>query len=197
MLVYNDGIENEHSPLANWLVAAATVGASYWAWQQPELLWDGLAKTAPWGAENLLIAPFFHLDWEHLFWNMYFLLCFGNSIAGGMAAWRYLEFYMFLIAASSIGSALFLGGLSIGASGAIYGLMGFFIVAFGRVNLQLWLPPAFVLPLPSWLFIAFRVGADIWAVWAGRGGATDYWAHLAGFLAGVSWAALLKKRGLM
>lgn len=197
MLVYNDAIDNEYSPAANWLLAAAACGASYWAWRQPDALWERLAESAPWGAENLLIAPFFHADWGHLFWNIYFMLCFGNSVAGGMRPRRYVEFFMFLTAASSVGSALAFGGLSVGISGAVYGLMGFFLVAFGGVNLQLWVPPAFVFPVPAWLFIAFRVGGDVWAVWQGIGGVTNYWAHLSGFAAGLLWAAALKKRGLM
>ena len=159
MLVFNTEIDNYRFPLANWLVFFVTIAISFWAWNQPEVFWENLQRQTLWGPYYLVISTFLHADLAHLFWNMYFLLVFGNSIAGGLSPLHYLLLYLSCAIFADVISNIFLAEFGIGASGAVYGIMGFFLVAFWKVNLKLWIPPFPVLfPSPVLYLFCFMSG---------------------------------------
>jgi membrane associated rhomboid family serine protease len=141
-----------------------------------------------------LTSMFLHGGWLHLIGNMWFMWIFGNNVEDSMGHGRFLVFYLLcgLIAAalqvySNPGSPIPM----IGASGAIGGVMGAYIVMYPRVRVHMILffgffflrvvVPAFFM-LGYWFLIQLAGGAaDI----GGTGGGTAFWAHVGGFAGGA------------
>jgi membrane associated rhomboid family serine protease len=144
---------------------------------------------------NVLTSMFLHGSWMHLLGNMWFLWLFGNNIEDSMTRPRFLAFYVL----SGLGAALaqvFADPSSsvpmVGASGAISGVMGAYLVLFPRVRVFTLVPLGIFitsLALPAWVMLIY------WAVLQFFGGVTSivgeqsggvaFWAHLGGFVAGV------------
>jgi membrane associated rhomboid family serine protease len=143
---------------------------------------------------RLLAALFLHGGWLHLLGNMAFLGVFGDDVEGKLGAKRYLLLYL---ASGVVASAAQIAATPrstlplIGASGAIAGVLGAFLVLFPKAKLAGVLPlGCLVIPMKSraFLFIPFwfllqLYGALSAAPGSGSGGVAWY-AHLAGFAAG-------------
>jgi membrane associated rhomboid family serine protease len=160
---------------------------------------DGLGRTA------LLTSIFMHGSWGHLIGNMVFLWVFGNNVEDSMGHLRFLAFYLLCGVAAS-GAHIFLAPASqipmVGASGAISGIMGGYVLLYPRVRVHTWLPPFFFLRLPAWFFLGYwfflQLGmgvVNLGPAMADRGGVA-VWAHVGGFVAGVVLVKLFEKRQL-
>jgi len=161
---------------------------------------DGMAT------RSILTSMFMHGGWMHLIGNMWFLWVFGNNIEDSMGHVRYLVFYLLtggLASAAHIaldpGSAI----PTVGASGAISGIMGAYMVLYPKVRVQTLLIIIIyirVIPLPAWVLLAYWfflqvVGGS--AARGGSGGGVAFWAHVGGFAAGVALVKLFEKRKLV
>jgi membrane associated rhomboid family serine protease len=154
-------------------------------------------------ALGLLTYQFMHEGWLHLLGNMWFLLLCGINLENKWGRAVFLGFYLSAGVVAALAYKVFAGGSLplIGASGAIAGAMGAFLVSFARTRIKfVWIPivkvvtftaPAYVM-LPLWL--ATQV---LWA-WLDRGGrgGVAYVAHIGGFLYGVAFAGALRLSGL-
>jgi membrane associated rhomboid family serine protease len=139
-------------------------------------------------------SMFLHGGWFHLIGNMWFLWIFGNNIEDSMGHARFAVFYTLCglaAAALQVAARPDSGIPLVGASGAIGGVMGAYIVLFPRVHvhtlvvLGFWVTriavPAIVM-LGYWFALQLLGGA----VSLGReGGGVAFWAHVGGFAAGV------------
>jgi membrane associated rhomboid family serine protease len=146
------------------------------------------------GVTNIFTSMFMHGSWMHLLGNMWFLWLFGNNIEDSMTRPRFVAFY----ALCGVGAALLQVAIEpasripmVGASGAISGVMGAYLVLYPRVRVFTLVPLGFFITsvaLPAWfmlvywMFIQFvggltRIG--------GEGGGVAFWAHIGGFIAGV------------
>jgi membrane associated rhomboid family serine protease len=147
---------------------------------------------------HLVTSMFLHGSWMHLLGNMWFLWIFGNNIEDSMGRPRFVVFYLVCGLAAALLQVVITPASSIpmvGASGAISGVMGAYLVLYPRVRVFAMVPLGFVLTsmaLPAWtmlvywLLIQFVGGATA----LGReGGGVAFWAHVGGFVAG---AALVK-----
>jgi membrane associated rhomboid family serine protease len=137
---------------------------------------------------------FLHGGWLHLLGNMLFLYVFGNNVEDRLGRLKYLAFYLGCGYLATYGFALFQAGSTqplVGASGAIAGVLGAYLVLFPRARVWSLLTFFFFLPvrLPAWLvlggwfvlqYLYFR-GAGI-----ADGGGVAYGAHVIGFLAGAA-----------
>jgi len=154
------------------------------------------------GAGSVLTSMFMHGGWMHLIGNMWFLWVFGNNIEDSMGHVRYLVFYLLtgvLASAAHIvtdpGSAI----PTVGASGAISGIMGAYIVLYPKVRV-LTLVIIRVIPLPAWVMLAYWFILQVLgggAAMAEGGGGVAFWAHVGGFVAGVVLVKLFEKRKLV
>ncbi|WP_249691920.1 rhomboid family intramembrane serine protease [Stappia sp. WLB 29] len=147
----------------------------------------------------LVTYAFLHGSWMHLGGNMLFLWVFGDNVEDAMGHVRFLVFYLLCAAAAGYGHALTEPGSVvplIGASGAVAGVIGAYLVlhpkvrvwvlAFGRLPLRL--PASWV--LGAW--IAFQV-----AMAFGFGDhQVAWWAHVVGALAGALLVVPLRRRGV-
>jgi membrane associated rhomboid family serine protease len=151
-------------------------------------------------ALSVFTAMFLHGGWLHLLGNMLFLLIFGNNVEDRMGHVRYFLFYVVCGYAAGYGFALLnasSGEPLIGASGAIAGVLGAYLVLYPKARVWVLVPFLVFLPLrlPAWLVLGFWFGLQ--AVYSsGHGvsgaGTVAYAAHVAGFVAGMLLAWPLK-----
>ncbi len=146
------------------------------------------------GFGGIVTSMFLHGGWMHLAGNMLFLYIFGDNIEDELGHLRYLGFYLGcgIIAALAQYIAQPLSPVpTVGASGAIAGVMGGYLLLFprARVDILVILIIIFkVLPVPAWLMLAVWFALQVFGGMGaqGDGGGVAYWAHLGGFLAGVA-----------
>jgi len=145
-------------------------------------------------ASHLLTSMFLHGSWMHLLGNMWFLWIFGDNVEDSMSRPRFLAFYLLcgLAAASAqVVTSPDSGIPMVGASGAISGVMGAYLVLYPRVRVFALVPIGFFLTsvaLPAWLMLVYWAGLQLLSGVAsiGRsGGGVAFWAHVGGFAAGV------------
>ena len=154
---------------------------------------------------NLFTSMFLHGSWMHLIGNMWFLWLFGNNIEDSMTRPRFLAFYLLTGLAAALGQVFAEPASEIpmvGASGAISGVMGAYLILFPRVRVFTMVPLGFFITsiaLPAWgmliywAFIQF-VGGLGSIVSEKAGGGVAFWAHLGGFVAGVVLGKLFEQR---
>jgi membrane associated rhomboid family serine protease len=150
---------------------------------------------------TLFTSMFLHGSWLHIIGNMWFLWIFGNNIEDSMGHIRYVFFY--LLTGLLAGGAHVLSATSslvptIGASGAISGVMGAYLLLYPRVRIytlffffifvRIFAIPAWVVLL-EWLLIQVLSGATTSAA----GGGVAFWAHVGGFAAGVLLIRLFER----
>jgi membrane associated rhomboid family serine protease len=154
------------------------------------------------GWPGLLTSMFMHGGWDHLIGNMVFLWVFGNNIEDSMGHLRFLAFY-FICGLAAGGAHIILSPTSgvpaVGASGAISGIMGAYIVLYPRVRVLTWFPPLFMLSFRAWIllgywfFLQLAMGAVQMGPEAGEQGGVAVWAHVGGFVAGLVLIRLFQK----
>ncbi|MFJ9715655.1 rhomboid family intramembrane serine protease [Streptomyces sp. NPDC101213] len=150
---------------------------------------------------SVLTAMFLHGGWLHLLGNMLFMLIFGNNIEDRMGHVRFALFYVACGYAASYGFALVNADSAdplIGASGAIAGVLGAYLVLYPKARVWVLVPFLVFLPLrlPAWVVLGFWFGLQ--AVYSSGEGVSDagtvaYAAHVVGFLAGMLLAWPLKR----
>jgi membrane associated rhomboid family serine protease len=154
--------------------------------------------------QNLISSMFLHGSWMHLLGNMWFLWLFGNNIEDSMTRPRFVAFYLL----SGIGAALaqVLADPAstvpmVGASGAISGIMGAYLVLFPRVRVFTVVPLGFfitTMALPAWVMLFYwaflQFAGGITSVLSEQVGGVAFWAHLGGFVAGVVLVKVFERR---
>jgi membrane associated rhomboid family serine protease len=155
---------------------------------------------------SVLTAMFVHGGWLHLLGNMLFLYVFGNNVEDRLGRLRFLAFYLGCGYAATYGFSLADVGSDtplVGASGAIAGVLGAYLVLFPRAKVWSLLTFFFFLPvrLPAWLVLGswfvlqylYTRGAGLQE--ASEGGGVAYLAHVLGFLVGVALVWRLRGTG--
>jgi membrane associated rhomboid family serine protease len=152
----------------------------------------------------LFTSMFLHGSFLHVAGNMLFLWIFGDNIEDYLGHFRYLLFYLASGIAAGITHILLNAGSrvpSVGASGAIAGVMGAYFVLYPRARVLTWFPPIFFFHVPAWLmlgywfFAQFLMGAaTAIAETTQTTGGIAFWAHVGGFVAGVVMIKLLGER---
>jgi membrane associated rhomboid family serine protease len=150
-------------------------------------------------ALSALYSMFLHGSWLHLLGNMLFLWVFGNNIEDRLGRVRYLLFYLLCGYVAAYGFALADPNSTttlIGASGAIAGVLGAYLVLFPRARVTSLVPFLLFLPvwLPAWIVLGswfvlqwfYAAGASV-----GAGAGVAYLAHVVGFIAGIVLIILL------
>jgi membrane associated rhomboid family serine protease len=200
---------------ATWAIAVGCVGAFAWQLSLGDRLPAELSRLAPspheiatlerpWTLPGRLVAAMFlHGGWLHLVGNLAFLLVFADDVEVKLRPRRFLALYLLsgLVAALAQTAATPASRLPmIGASGAIAGVLGTFLVLFPKARLAGVLPlGCLLLPmrtraflfLPGW-FLLQLVSALVEPL--GRSGGVAWYAHLAGFTAGPVIYLFLRQR---
>jgi membrane associated rhomboid family serine protease len=143
---------------------------------------------------HVVTSMFLHGSWMHLIFNMWFLWLFGNNVEDSMGRGRFVVFYLL----AGIGGAAFQVAANpsspvpmVGASGAISGVMGAYVVLYPRVKVYTLVPIGFFLTtiaLPAWAMLGYWILLQVLPVLVGAGteGGTAFWAHIGGFVVGAA-----------
>jgi membrane associated rhomboid family serine protease len=140
----------------------------------------------------------------HLLGNMWFLWLFGNNIEDSMTRPRFIAFYLLTGLAAALAQVAAEPASEVpmvGASGAISGVMGAYLVLYPRARIHTFVPLGFILQsfaLPAWVMLIYwavlQVAGGLTSVGSEQTGGVAFWAHLGGFVAGVVLVKLFEKR---
>jgi membrane associated rhomboid family serine protease len=169
-----------------------------WGWQR-DLLGQGAATCALQDGPKwtILTAMFMHGGWLHILGNMLFLWIFGDNVEDAMGHVRYAVFYVLAGVLAGLTHGLVSSNdltPAIGASGAIAGVMGAYIVLYPRATVVAIIPLLFFIPFPVpailmigfWFLLQIFSGASsLGPNSVGAGGGVAYFAHIGGFIAGA------------
>ncbi len=177
----------------------ASVGAIDWA--SP-----GALGRLPELAVPMLTAMFLHGGWMHVIGNMIHLWVFGDNIEDRMGHGRYLLFYLLCGIAATAAHTL-ANPMSdrpvVGASGAVAGVLGAYLINFPRARVLALVPLGFFLHLtevPAAFFLLVWFGLQLIYGLGGLVGVSEvgqlvaWWAHVGGFVTGVTLGLVLARR---
>lgn len=151
---------------------------------------------------SVLTSMFLHGGWLHLIGNMLYLWIFGNNVEDAMGHVRFVVFYLLCGIAAALAQALQDPSSTIpmiGASGAIGGVLGAYLILHPTARILVLIPLGILFPvirvpavvvLGIWFLMQFLESA---ARPAGAGGVA-YWAHIGGFVAGAVLIFVFKRR---
>ncbi len=155
---------------------------------------------------NILTSMFLHGGWMHVLGNMWFLWIFGDNIEDILGHAKYLAFYLLCGATAAMAQTLMSPGSQVpmvGASGAIAGVMGAYMVKFPRSQIRTFVFIFFFITtfdVPAWLMLIYWFGIQLFngvgsvGVSSASQGGTAFFAHVGGFLAGIIFVNLMGPR---
>ncbi len=160
--------------------------------------WACVVDNEPINALTPLISMFLHGGWGHLLGNALFFWVFGNNVEDSMGRIRFLAFYLLCGLAAAATHILVQAGSpvpTVGASGAISGVLGAYLVLYPKVRVRMlffFILFFKVIPIPAWVVLLW------WFAWQLISGLPELtsmrpevssgvavWAHIGGFLAGI------------
>ena len=154
---------------------------------------------------HIFTSMFLHGSWMHLLGNMWFLWLFGNNVEDSMTRPRYVGFYLLAGVGAALAQVIADPASEVpmvGASGAISGVMGAYLVLFPRVRVYTMVPLGFFLQqmaLPAWVMLIYwtflQFAGGIMSAASEQGGGVAFWAHIGGFVAGVVLVKIFERRG--
>ncbi len=211
MFPLRDHNPSNRTPYVTWALIAANVliFISYWGlFSDPRAL---ASFFGTWGLVPVRLAPetfitsmFLHGGLMHLAGNMLFLWIFGDNLEDEMGHWGFFGFYIAAGLGAAMAQVLAAPGSDVpmvGASGAIAGVMGGYLLMFpkARVDILLILVIIFrIIPVPAWLVLGAWFALQLFSGVSTPtdGGGVAYWAHAGGFLVGLALTVpLWLKRG--
>ena len=155
---------------------------------------------------QLLTSMFLHGGWLHLIGNMIYLCIFGDDVEDVLGHGRYLLFYLGVGVAASL-VQLGLSGPNdtqptVGASGAIAGVLGAYLIFFPKRRVRVIIPVLFFVTveisalvlLGFWFLLQFLNGVAALGEGTAQAGGVAVWAHIGGFVAGALVALIMRSR---
>jgi membrane associated rhomboid family serine protease len=216
VLPLSDHNPSRTTPFVNVVLIAANIFMFFWELSLGPKLEPALfdvafiparfwyAPLAPLNVVGMFISMFLHGGWLHLGGNMLYLWIFGDNIEDRLGHFRYLIFYLLCGIVATLAHAFFNPGSrmpSIGASGAIAGVLGAYLLLFPRAQVTTLIPIFFfitireipaVIVLGLWFVLQLFTGvASLGVADAANRGGVAYFAHIGGFVAGMALVALM------
>ena len=156
-----------------------------------------LVMADPW--VTLFTSQFLHGGFMHLAGNMLYLWVFGDNVEDAMGHLRFLVFYLVCGAVAALAQVAVdpaSATPTIGASGAISGVLGAYLILHPRSKVLV--PVGFIpLYLPAWLVLLFWFGFQFFAAFGGPSAQNvGWWAHIGGFVAGMALVLVFRYRAV-
>jgi membrane associated rhomboid family serine protease len=210
-----DTVRSRRFPLINWILVLLNGLAFYYELTLSEtqlhrfiLDWGLIpAQLAFDSADSwmrVLTSMFLHGGWFHILSNMWILIIFGDNIEDRMGGMRYLIFYLLSGTVAALSQAFLYPTSTIpmgGASGAIAGVLGAYLVLYPHARIASLVPILFiftVIELPALIFLGFWFVSQLFQGWLALGGAdvggVAWWAHIGGFIFGLLMVRLFARR---
>jgi membrane associated rhomboid family serine protease len=210
MIPLRDVIRSRTPPVVTVTLILVNAAAFFFELSLPPAARQGLIRD--WGIvpasfdwSTLFTSMFLHGGWLHVIGNMWYLWIFGDNVEDRLGHGRYLLFYLLCGAVAGVAQTLMNPSSAvptIGASGAIAGVMGAYFVLYPRSRI-LTLVPLFVfieiVEIPALFFLGFWflmqlfAGAGSIAHTTGSQGGVAFWAHVAGFVGGAGGVFVFKR----
>jgi membrane associated rhomboid family serine protease len=158
----------------------------------------GLEIVPAWA--TLLTYAFLHAGWMHLLGNMAFVWVFADNIEDALGHARFAVFYLACAAAAGAAHVFVDPGSQapmIGASGAVAGVVGAYLVLHPHVRAWVLVLGPIPIRLPAaWLILAWAA-LQVWNALTDTAGAVAWWSHVGGFLAGAALVVPMRRRGVV
>jgi membrane associated rhomboid family serine protease len=166
----------------------------------PVVLRDVVAGPLPGFPDQvtLITYAFLHADWWHLLGNMLFLWVFGDNVEDALGHVKFVLFYLACAVLAALVHVAFNAnafGPLIGASGAVAGVMGAYILLFphARVYVLFRIVVPIPLPLPAMWMLGVWLAFQLFYAFAAAGEPVAWWAHIGGMAAGAILCVPLKR----
>ncbi|MCL4273994.1 MAG: rhomboid family intramembrane serine protease [Anaerolineales bacterium] len=210
-----DTVRSRRFPIINWMLVLLNGLVFYYELTLGEtelhrfiLDWGlvpaqlALDSTESW--LRILSSMFLHGGWFHIISNMWILIIFGDNIEDRMGSTRFLIFYLLSGTAAALLQAFLYPTSNIpmvGASGAIAGVLGAYLVLYPHARIASLVPIFFIftiVELPALIFLGFWFVSQLFQGWLALGGAdmsgVAWWAHIGGFVFGLLMVRLFARR---
>ncbi|MGE5073711.1 MAG: rhomboid family intramembrane serine protease [Anaerolineae bacterium] len=215
MIPLYDTLHSRRFPLVNWLLIG--LNALVFVYEL-SLSPAGLERfTRAWGLipadllahpvstwMNIFTSMFLHGGWFHILSNMWVLFIFGDNIEDRLGGARYFFFYLLSGVAAALLEVYVLQASRIpmiGASGAIAGVLGAYLLLYPRARIASLVPILFIftiIEIPAMVFLPIWFISQLFAGWRALQGAAAsgvaWWAHVGGFAFGMASAGLFARR---
>lgn len=153
---------------------------------------------------TVVTSMFLHGGWMHLIGNMLYFWIFGNNIEDSVGHFKFVLFYLLCGAAAAATQVAISPDSTvpmIGASGAISGVLGAYMLLFPRAPVTILVPIVIfirIIQVPAWVMLLFWFALQLVSGSLQLGvrltGGVAFWAHVGGFVAGLALIPLFKKR---
>jgi membrane associated rhomboid family serine protease len=153
---------------------------------------------------TIFSSMFLHGGWFHIINNMWVLFIFGDNVEARMGGFRYLIFYLLCGTAAGLLQAYILPSSQvpmIGASGAVAGVLGAYLILFPNSRIASLVPILFIftiIEIPAFIFLIFwfvsQLYSGLFAIQGGGASGIAWWAHIGGFLFGLIMVFFFAKR---
>jgi membrane associated rhomboid family serine protease len=154
-----------------------------------------------------LTSMFLHGSWGHIISNSVYFWVFGNNVEDSMGRVRFVVFYL-LCGLAAAAAHLLVNPASplptVGASGAISGVLGAYLVLYPRVRVRMYFPPIFIFHIVAWLVLLWWFGLQVLSglpelnpMRPEVSGGVAVWAHVGGFVTGVALVKLFENPRLV
>jgi membrane associated rhomboid family serine protease len=214
MIPLRDTIRSRYFPIMTWLLLILNGVVFYFELTLGDsglnqlvgtfALVPGRWANSPfWFAVTIFTSMFMHAGWLHFLSNMWVLFIFGDNVEDRMGPFSFLQFYLLGGAVAAITQVLVFPGSTtpvLGASGAIAGVMGAYLLLYPRARVMTLIPvlifPWFV-ELPAVLFLGLWFITQLFSGVATIGALSGvaWWAHIGGFAFGLFLAGGFLRRG--
>lgn len=146
---------------------------------------------------RLITHMFMHGGWLHIIGNMWYLWIFGDNIENALGRVRFLIFYLICglgAAAAQIATDFNTVVPMVGASGAVSGVLGAYILLHPRSRIKVLLFFFMIIEVPAVIVLGFYFALQVFNGLYGTDTQVAYWAHIGGFVAGLVLVKLMKKK---
>lgn len=205
----DDNSERRLTPVVTWILVCINVLVfllelisgdwfiQYWSFIPARFTGDPIGNTI-----TIFTSMFMHAGWLHLIGNMLYLIIFGDNVEDRFGHVKFLLFYLIcgvIAMLAQLVAAPFVTIPHMGASGAIAGVLGAYLVLFPRrrvrVLLGWWIVrmPALIV-IGGWILIQLLSGVGAPASSAEATGGVAYMAHIGGFFAGILLSFIFRNR---
>ena len=217
MIPLYDTVRSRKFPLVNLLLIIANILAFLYELQLgPETLkqfifaWGLIPSRLLAGPTNVWLtifsAMFLHGGWFHILSNMWVLYIFGDNVEARMGGMRYLVFYLLSGVAAGLLQTYVLPTSAepmIGASGAIAGVLGAYLILYPGARIASLVPILFIfaiIDIPAFIFLLFwfvtQLYSGLFMIQGGGGSGIAWWAHIGGFLFGLIMVFFFRRNNM-
>ena len=214
MIPLRDTLRSRHFPIMTWILLGANVLVFLFQLTMPyegllrftetfALIPANLQSNPLWYVITIFTSMFMHAGWFHLLSNMWILFIFGDNVEDRMGSLSFLIFYLLSGVTAALLQTFFFPGSAIpvvGASGAIAGVLGAYILLFPRARVVTLVPLLLfftVINVPAVIYLGFWFVSQLFSGLASigsTGGGVAWWAHIGGFLIGLVLSPLFRNR---